>query len=62
MVLIKTSHLIHVKFFRSLEIKRRGTIMNYVEYESVGIEEFTSKKEGRRSGGERVWATKSPAA
>ena len=25
--------------------------MNYVEYESVGIEEFTSKKEGRRSGG-----------
>ncbi len=36
--------------------------MNYVEYESVGIEEFTSKKEGRRSGGERVWATKSPAA
>jgi len=47
MILIKTIHLIHVKFFRRLEIKRRRTIMNYVGYESVGIEEFTSKKEGR---------------
>jgi len=47
MILIKTIHLIHVKFFRRLEIKRRRTIMNCVGYESVGIEDFTSKQEGR---------------
>ena len=47
MILIKTIHLIHVKFFRRLEIKGRRTIMNCVEYVSVGIEDFTSKQEGR---------------
>jgi hypothetical protein len=50
MIPIKTSHLIHVKFFRSLAIKRRRFIMNCVEYENVGIAEFTreNKAEGQR--------------
>ena len=47
MILINTIHLIHVKFFRRLEIKGRRTIMNCVEYVSVGIEDFTSKQEGK---------------
>ena len=48
--LIKTIHLIHVKFFRNLaagRIKRRRTIMSCIEYESVEIEDSTSEKEGK---------------